>query len=60
MRKTFLIQKNLNHKHIVKALQLFINQNTERSYLLMEYCPYPSLTSLLRKRGGRLTESECK
>lgn len=54
MRKTFLLQKELNHPNIVKAYQLFLNQKGARIHLVMEYCPYEPLSSLL-KRKGRLT-----
>ncbi|EAS02451.2 Serine/Threonine kinase domain protein (macronuclear) [Tetrahymena thermophila SB210] len=40
---SFKIAKNLNHPSIIKPYELFINQETEKIYYVMEYCEYGSL-----------------
>ncbi|KAL4432623.1 hypothetical protein ABPG74_004916 [Tetrahymena malaccensis] len=40
---SFQIAKNLNHPSIIKPYELFINQETEKIYYVMEYCEYGSL-----------------
>ncbi|KAL4479213.1 hypothetical protein ABPG72_011425 [Tetrahymena utriculariae] len=40
---SFQIAKNLNYPSIIKPYELFINQETEKIYYVMEYCEYGSL-----------------
>lgn len=37
-------------KHVIKAYDLYIDEQKEQTHLVMEYCDYPSLESLLNKR----------
>lgn len=46
---------SLTHPFIIKAKELFIDQNTETDYLVMEYSNLPSLESIILKQG-RLDE----
>jgi serine/threonine protein kinase len=40
----------LNHPSIASTYELYINEKTEIANLVMEFCPYPSLESLIKKR----------
>jgi maternal embryonic leucine zipper kinase len=48
MKQTFLNTLKLNNPFILKTHKLYIDSNMERSYLIMEYLPYPSLQELLK------------
>lgn len=49
MKQTFLNTLKLNNPLIVRTYKLYIDTNTECSYLVMEYLPYPSLHELLKQ-----------
>ncbi|CAD8086539.1 unnamed protein product [Paramecium primaurelia] len=49
MKQTFLNTLKLNNPLIVRTHKLYIDTNTECSYLVMEYLPYPSLHELLKQ-----------
>jgi serine/threonine protein kinase len=51
MKNTFNILKNLKHENINPAYDLFINENTQYMYLVMNYCDYPTLDSLRIKKN---------
>ena len=50
------IHKLLNHPHVLKFIHHFADANN--IYILTELCKYQTLSSLLKKRGGPLTELE--
>ena len=50
----------LDHPYIVKALELYIDENTETHYLVMEHCPYPSIEDLIISRNIKLEEPVIK
>ncbi len=50
----------LNHPYLVKALELYIDENTKTHYLVMEHCPYPSIEELIISRNIKLEESVIK
>ena len=50
MRVTFLNSISLNHPYVVKHYKLYIDQNEETAYLLMDYCPFPSLEKILKEK----------
>jgi serine/threonine protein kinase len=58
--ETFKNQMILDHPYIVRALELYIDENTETHYLVMEHCPYPSIEDLVISRGIRLEERTVK
>ena len=51
------IHRSLNHQHLVKYEHSFEDKNN--IYILMEYCPYGSLSNLLKKRK-KLEEIEIR
>lgn len=57
--RTFSNTRFLNHPNIVAEKELFINEQTETSFLVMEFCSFPSLESYM-KRKKILTEQEIK
>lgn len=59
MRQTFLNTVNLSHKYIIKHYKLFIDENEETAYMIMDYCPYPSLESILKERK-KINEKDAK
>jgi serine/threonine protein kinase len=42
-KKTYQLLYLVDSPHVIKPKSLFINESTETIYLVMEYCPYPSL-----------------
>jgi len=50
----------LDHPFIVKALELYINENTETHYLVMEHCPYPSIEDIFLSKNAKVEESIVK
>jgi serine/threonine protein kinase len=50
LRLTFLNSISLNHPFIVKHYKLYVDQNEETAYLLMDYCPFPSLEKILKEK----------
>jgi serine/threonine protein kinase len=50
----------LDHPYIVKALELYIDENTETHYLVMEHCPYPSIEDLIMSKNLQLEENVIK
>jgi serine/threonine protein kinase len=57
-KRTYSIMKLFNDESIVKGRELFIDEHKDLIYVVMEYCPYPSLKALLKER--KLTYSERK
>jgi calcium-dependent protein kinase len=45
-KRTFKIMKRLNHPYIIKTYSLFLNEVSEKIHFIMEYCPFPSLSSI--------------
>jgi len=43
IKKTYINTRFLTHPTVGAAIELFINEKTEISYLVMEYCSFPSL-----------------
>lgn len=39
--------KRIYHPNVIRPKCLFINENTSKTMLVMEYCSYPSLKKLL-------------
>jgi serine/threonine protein kinase len=50
----------LDNPFIVKALELYIDENTETHYLVMEHCPYPSMEDLIISKNIKLEEDLIK
>jgi serine/threonine protein kinase len=50
----------MDHHYIVKALELYIDENTETHYLVMEHCPFPSIEDLIISRNITFEESDIK
>lgn len=49
IKKTYNNSRFLNHPLIAATIELFINEKTENAYLVMEYCPFPSLEDVIKK-----------
>ncbi len=47
------------HENIIKTHELFINKDTERLYMVMELCFYPSLKTKLTK-SGKINEKDAQ
>lgn len=45
-KKTFKILKEVQHSSIVKAKYLFLDEQHEKIYLVMDYFPFPSVASI--------------
>ncbi|CAK74321.1 unnamed protein product (macronuclear) [Paramecium tetraurelia] len=58
VRRTFNNNRCLRHSNIAQDIELFISEKRETSYLIMEYCNFPSLESVIQKRA--LTTEELK
>ena len=53
------ILKDLNHEHIVKYYQHFVEKKTSKLYIVMQYCPGGDLASVMadiQKKGEYLDE----
>lgn len=50
VKRTFNNTRCLRHINICQDIELFINEKMETSYLVMEYCPFPSLESIIKER----------
>lgn len=48
-KRTYAILKFFDDPRILKGRCLFIDETREQIYLVMEYCEYPSLKSILRE-----------
>lgn len=59
IKKTYNISRFLHHPAIASTYELYINEKTEIANLVMEFCPYPSLESIIKKRK-RLSEEYVK
>jgi calcium-dependent protein kinase len=51
MRITFLNTTSLNHPYVIKHYKLYIDQNEETAFLLMDYCSFPSLEKILKEKS---------
>lgn len=59
--RTFQIHRLLKHKYIIKAYELFIDENTENHHLILEYANFPTLTTFLEStKDHLLTEIQAK
>ncbi|CAD8069227.1 unnamed protein product [Paramecium primaurelia] len=58
VKRTFNNTRCLRHPNIAQDIELYINEKMETSYLVMEYCKFPSLESIIQKRS--LTSEELK
>ncbi|CAD8092184.1 unnamed protein product [Paramecium sonneborni] len=58
VKRTFNNTRCLKHPNIAQDIELYINEKLETSYLVMEYCKFPSLESIIKKRA--LTSEELK
>lgn len=58
VRRTFNNTRCLRHPNIAQDIDLYINEKFDTYYLVMEYCPFQSLESVIKKR--KLTEEELK
>ncbi|CAD8098330.1 unnamed protein product [Paramecium sonneborni] len=58
VRRTFNNTLCLRHQNIAQNIELYINEKSETSYLVMEYCDFPSLDTIIKKRP--LTTEELK
>lgn len=50
IKKQFIVMRNLSHDHILKAYNLFINEKTGVTHLVLEYCEYDNLRVYLEKQ----------
>lgn len=59
---TFKAHRLLYHKYIIKAYELYINEDTEKHQIVMEYCQYPTLRTILENLQGKkyLEEGEAR
>lgn len=58
VKRTFLNARCLRHKNLIQEIELFINEKHSTACLVMEYCDYPSLLSVLN--NGVLNENETR
>ncbi|CAK85997.1 unnamed protein product (macronuclear) [Paramecium tetraurelia] len=58
VRRTFNNTRCLKHSNIAQDIELYINEKSETSFLVMEYCNFPSLETVIKKRV--LTSEELK
>ncbi|CAK81607.1 unnamed protein product (macronuclear) [Paramecium tetraurelia] len=58
VKRTFNNTRCLKHPNIAQDIELYINEKMETSHLVMEYCKFPSLESIIKKRP--LTPEELK
>ncbi|CAD8170408.1 unnamed protein product [Paramecium pentaurelia] len=56
VKRTFNNTRCLRHQNIAQDIELYINEKMETSYLVMEYCKFPSLESIIKKRPLTLDE----
>ncbi|CAD8174792.1 unnamed protein product [Paramecium octaurelia] len=56
VKRTFNNTRCLRHPNIAQDIELFINEKMETSYLIMEYCAFDSLESIIKKRKLNATE----
>lgn len=57
-KRTYHILRLFDHESIAKGRKLFIDERRDQIYMVMEYCPYPSLKSLLRERSLTYEQSK--
>ncbi|CAD8207421.1 unnamed protein product [Paramecium pentaurelia] len=50
VKRTFNNARCLRHQNIIQEIELFINEKYCSACLVMEYCPYPTLESILIER----------
>lgn len=50
IKRTYNISRFLHHPSVASTYELYINEKTEIANLVMEYCPYPSLDDVIKKR----------
>ncbi|CAD8167652.1 unnamed protein product [Paramecium pentaurelia] len=56
VKRTFNNTRCLRHPNIAQDMELYINEKSETSYLVMEYCNLPSLESVIKKRPLKIEE----
>ncbi|CAK76936.1 unnamed protein product (macronuclear) [Paramecium tetraurelia] len=56
VKRTFNNTRCLRHPNIAQDIELFINEKMETSYLIMEYCAFDSLESIIKKRKLTIME----
>ncbi|CAD8174810.1 unnamed protein product [Paramecium octaurelia] len=56
VKRTFNNTRCLRHPNIAQDIELFINEKMETSYIIMEYCAFDSLESIIKKRKLNATE----
>lgn len=59
--RTFKAHRLLRHQFIIKAYELYINENTENHHLVLEYCRFPTLRQFMlsHKKAG-ISEAEVR
>ena len=57
MKETFKTHARLDHNNIIKAEELFINEDSETMYCVMELCSYPCLQRYLKSHKN-ISEKE--
>jgi calcium-dependent protein kinase len=50
IKKTYNISRFLHHPSVARTFELYLNEKTEIANLVMEYCPYPSLEEIIRRK----------
>ncbi|CAD8183344.1 unnamed protein product [Paramecium pentaurelia] len=56
VKRTFNNTRCLKHSNIAQDIELYINEKSETSYLVMEYCNFPSLESVIKQRTLTIEE----
>ena len=56
IKKTFKAHQQLSHNNIIKAEELFINEDKETVYYVMELVEWPSLKDFMKVNKGTITE----
>lgn len=49
IKDNFLVCRPIKHQSIIQHHQLFLDRKNEQAFLIMEYCPFPSLQSIYRE-----------